>query len=253
MVYLGHDPKISRTVAIKTVTLANDYDDQQLAQVRERFFREAESAGRLSHPNIVTIYDVGEEGDLAYIAMVYLEGVSLDHHTRQEELLPVEEVMAIIAQVADALDYAHAKGVVHRDIKPANIIYDRAQRTATVTDFGVAHLADASKTRTGTILGSPYYMAPEQLAGGRVDGRADLFSLGVTFYQLLTGALPFEADSIATLMYKITHSRHVNVSKLRKGVPSCATRIVNQLLQKDVEKRFQRGQELQKALQRCLK
>ncbi|HEY0721999.1 MAG TPA: serine/threonine-protein kinase [Gammaproteobacteria bacterium] len=253
MVYLGHDPKISRTVAIKTVTLANDFDKQQLQQVRERFFREAESAGRLSHPHIVTIYDVGEEGELAYIAMDYLPGESLDHFTSRETLLPVEEVLTIIAQVADALDYAHGKGVIHRDIKPANIIYDRERREATVTDFGVAHLADASKTRTGTILGSPYYMAPEQLAGARVDGRADLFSLGVTCYQLLTGTLPFEADSIATLMYKITHSRHVSVSKLRSGVPSCASRIVNQLLHKEVEKRYQRGSELHKALQRCMK
>lgn len=253
MVYLGHDPKISRTVAIKTVSLALEHDNKQLEQVRERFFREAESAGRLSHPNIVTIYDVGEEGDLAYIAMDYLPGVSLDHHTTSDTLLPVEEVMAIILQVADALDYAHDKGVIHRDIKPANIIYDRERCEATVTDFGVAHLADASKTRTGTILGSPYYMAPEQLAGAKVDGRADLFSLGVTFYQLLTGAMPFEADSIATLMYKIANSRHVSVSKLRRGVPTCASRIVNQLLQKDAEKRYQSGHDLHKALQRCLK
>ncbi|HEY0634114.1 MAG TPA: serine/threonine-protein kinase [Gammaproteobacteria bacterium] len=253
MVYLGHDPKISRTVAIKTVNLANDADGQQLQVVRERFFREAESAGRLSHPHIVTIYDVGEEGDLAYIAMDYLPGVSLDHHTSQEQLLPVKEVLALIAQVADALDYAHGKGVIHRDIKPANIIYERERHQATVTDFGVAHLADASKTRTGTILGSPYYMAPEALAGARVDGRADLFSLGVTFYQLLTGCLPFEADSIATLMYKITHSRHASVGKLRSGVPSCVSRIVNQLLQKDVEKRYQSGADLYKALQRCMK
>lgn len=253
MVYLGHDPKISRTVAIKTVSLAHEHDNKQLEQVRERFFREAESAGRLSHPNIVTIYDVGEEGDLAYIAMDYLPGVSLDHHTTSDTLLPVEEVLAIILQVADALDYAHDKGVIHRDIKPANIIYDRERCEATVTDFGVAHLADASKTRTGTILGSPYYMAPEQLAGAKVDGRADLFSLGVTFYQLLTGAMPFEADSITTLMYKIANSRHVSVSKLRRGVPICASRIVNQLLQKDAEKRYQSGHDLHKALQRCLK
>jgi serine/threonine-protein kinase len=161
--------------------------------------------------------------------------------------------MTIILQVADALDYAHDKGVIHRDIKPANIIYDREHGEATVTDFGVAHLADASKTRTGTILGSPYYMAPEQLAGAKVDGRADLFSLGVTFYQLLTGAMPFEADSITTLMYKIANSRHVSVSKLRRGVPICASRIVNQLLQKDAEKRYQSGHDLHKALQRCLK
>jgi serine/threonine-protein kinase len=221
--------------------------------VRERFFREAESAGRLSHPNIVTIYDVGEEGDLAYIAMDYLPGVSLDRHTAADTLLPVEEVMAIILQVAGALDYPHSNGVIHRDIKPANIIYDSERREATVTDFGVAHLADASKTRTGTILGSPYYMAPEQLAGAKVDGRADLFSLGVTFYQLLTGAMPFEADSITTLMYKIANSRHVSVSKLRRGVPNCTVRIVNQLLQKDAEKRYQSGADLHKALERCLK
>ncbi len=253
VVYLGSDPKINRTVAIKTLALGQEFEGEQYTQVLERFMREAETAGRLNHPNIVTIYDVGEEEDLAYIAMDYLQGEGLDYYTRPETLLPVSEVMGIIEQVAEALDYAHANGVVHRDIKPANIIYNRDTQVATVTDFGVAHLADSSKTKTGTVMGSPYYMSPEQLAGTKVDGRADLFSLGVTFFQLLSGELPFQADSIAQLMYKITNSRHPSVRKLRPEVSNCGGRIVNKLLQKELGKRYQSGQQVVEALQRCLK
>ncbi len=253
VVYLGEDPKIGRTVAIKTLSLTGEFEGEELEQVRGRFLREAETAGRLKHPNIVTIYDVGEEADLAYIAMDYLRGEGLDFYSRPEELLPVNEVLAIAEQVAEALDYAHGSGVVHRDIKPANIIYNRDTQTATVTDFGVAHLADSSKTRTGTVLGSPCYMAPEQLAGTRVDGRADLFALGVSVYQLLAGTLPFQADSIAQLMYKITNSRHQPIRKLRPEVSGCAARVVNKLLQKDIAKRYQSGAEVAEALRRCLK
>ncbi len=253
VVYLGSDPKIGRTVAIKTMALSQEFEGEQYTEVRDRFLREAETAGRLNHSNIVTIYDVGEEADVAYIAMDYIKGEGLDFYTKPDQLLPVNEVMGIIEQVAEALDYAHANGVIHRDIKPANILYDRDTQMATVTDFGVAHLSDSSKTKTGTVLGSPYYMSPEQLAGTRVDGRADLFSLGVTFYQLLSGALPFQADSVAQLMYKITNSRHTSVRKLNPKVPDCGGRIVNKLLQKDVEKRYQSGQQVVAALQRCLK
>jgi len=165
MVYLGHDPKIGRTVAIKTLMLSQEFEGEKLAEVKERFFREAETAGRLNHPNIVTIYDVGEDQDMSYIAMDYLKGIDLLGYSKQDTLLPALEVMDVIIKVADALDYAHLQKVVHRDIKPANIIYDKETGVLKVTDFGVACVTDTSKTKKGTILGSPSYMSPEKLAG----------------------------------------------------------------------------------------
>jgi serine/threonine-protein kinase len=250
-VYLGRDPKIGRTVAIKTMALSQEFDGEQLNAVRERFFREAETAGRLTHPNIVTIYDVGEEQDLAYIAMDYLKGDNLATFCRPDNLLPFAEAMAIAIQVAEALDYAHSRNVVHRDIKPANIVYDREEGTVKVTDFGVACLTDASKTRTGTVLGSPSYMSPEQVAGRRVDGRADLFSLGVTLFQLLTGELPFTGDSLASLMYQIANEKPADIRKLRKDLPTCIGRIIGKALQKDPERRYQSGADMAVALARC--
>lgn len=251
MVYLGRDPKIGRTVAIKTMALSQEFEGEQLEDIKRRFFREAETAGRLNHPNIVTIYDVGEEQDLAYIAMDYLKGENLLTYGKPDNLLPADEVFDIIIAVAEALDYAHQQRVVHRDIKPANIIYDSATKTAKVTDFGVAHLVDSSKTKTGTILGSPSYMSPEQLAGHRVDGRSDLFSLGITYYQLLTGELPFIGESLASLMYKIANEKHPDVRMFRPDLPSCVSTIINKALHKDVERRFQRGSQFVAALKRC--
>jgi len=251
MVYLGKDPRIGRAVAIKTMALSSEFQGAQLEEVKQRFYREAETAGRLNHPNIVHVYDIGEEQELAYIAMDYLQGEHLGHFTRVETLLPIKEVLAIAEQVAEALDYAHKQNVVHRDIKPANIIYDSKTGSVKVTDFGVACLTDSSKTKTGTVLGSPSYMSPEQVAGKRVDGRADIFSLGVTLYQMVTGHLPFEADSLGSLMYKIANEVHPKPSKFRKGIPTCASRIINRCMQKDPQKRFQNGGELAAALKRC--
>jgi len=251
MVYLGHDPKIGRTVAIKTMSLAQEFEGDKLADVKARFFREAETAGRLNHPNIVTIYDVGEDQDLSYIAMDYLKGDNLLAWCKPDNLLPAVEVIDLMIQVADALDYAGRQNVVHRDIKPANIIYDQASGTLKVTDFGVACLTDASKTKTGTILGSPSYMSPEQLAGNKVDGRSDLFSLGVTMYQLLCGELPFIADSLATLMYKIANEKHPDIRMFRPELPACVSQIINKALRKKAEDRFQTGTQMAKALTRC--
>lgn len=251
MVYLGEDPKIGRTVAIKTMSLAQEFEGEQLEDVRQRFFREAETAGRLNHPNIVTIYDVGEDQDLAYIAMDFLAGDNLLVYSKPENLLPAVEVFGIIIQVADALGYAHSKNVVHRDIKPANILYDRSTNTLNVTDFGVACLTDASKTKTGTILGSPSYMSPEQLAGKKVDGRSDLFSLSITFYQLLAGELPFIGESLASLMYKIANEKHPDVRVFRPELPSCVSKIINKGLHKEIEKRFQSSKQMGDALKRC--
>ncbi len=252
VVYLGRDPKIGRLVAIKTMALSEEFDEEHLPDVRARFLREAEAAGRLNHPNIVTIYDVGEEQDLAYIAMDYLRGTSMSAYARPDYLLPVEEVFNVIIQVAAALDCAHRENVVHRDIKPANIIYDREAGLATVTDFGVACLTDVSKTKSGIILGSPAFMSPEQLEGEVIDGRSDIFSLGVTFYQLLTGELPFAAHSLSSLMYKIANQQHEDVRSVRPELPECVSQIINTSLNKDTEQRFQRAELMASGVRRCM-
>jgi len=251
MVYLGRDPKIGRTVAIKTMALDQEFDAENLDEVKRRFFREAETAGRLNHPHIVTIYDVGEEHDLSYIAMDYIEGDPMSRFAEPDELLPVTSVLDICGQVAEALHYAHENNVVHRDVKPGNIMYEGDSRKATVTDFGVACLTDASRTKTGTILGSPSYMSPEQLEGVRIDGRSDIFSLGVTLFQLLTGQLPFVADSLSSLMYRIANESHPDPCKLRGDLPNCARAIINRALQKNVERRYSNASQMATALRRC--
>jgi len=252
VVYLGKDPKISRVVAIKTMALSQEFEPDELEDVKARFFREAETAGRLNHPNIVTIYDAGEEHDLAYIAMEFLKGKDLAPYTKPEQLLPVDKVMDIVIKVAEALDYAHGHQVVHRDIKPANIMYDADTGNVKVTDFGIARITDSSKTKTGMVLGTPSYMSPEQLSGKKVDGRSDLFSLGVMLYQLSTGQLPFTGDSMATLMYKIANEPHAGIQTINPALPNCLAAIVDRMLTKDPEQRYQQGGEVAAALRACL-
>jgi len=251
VVYLGRDPKISRVVAIKTMALSQEFEVDELVEVKERFFREAETAGRLNHPNIVTIYDAGEEHDLAYISMEFLKGKDLAPHTKVDNLLPIAKVIDIVAKVADALDYAHAQNVVHRDIKPANIMYEADSEIVKVTDFGIARITDSSKTKTGMVLGTPSYMSPEQLAGKKVDGRSDLFSLGVMLYQMTTGQLPFTGDSMATLMFKIANEPHASANTVNANISACLSIIIDRMLEKDPEKRFTRGQEIASELRRC--
>jgi len=251
VVYLGKDPKINRQVAIKTMDLTQ-YDDEELPIVRERFFKEAETAGRLNHPNIVTIYDVGDEQDLAFIAMDYVIGQVMSDFVRKGRLLPIDMVFKLMRQVAIALDYAHKQGVVHRDIKPSNIMYNTEEQVIKVTDFGIARAAGASGTHTGSILGSPLYMAPEQLSGVEIDGRADLFSLGVSMYQLLTGELPFQGDTLASLAYQVTNIKHKPIREHRAELPVLTTRLINKLLQKDPEKRFASGKEVAAAIIKVL-
>jgi serine/threonine-protein kinase len=251
VVYLGRDPKINRVVAIKTMALSQEFDADELTEVKERFFREAETAGRLNHPNIVTIYDAGEEHDLAYIAMEFLKGKDLTSRTKGNALLPAKTVLEIIAKSGDALDYAHTQNVVHRDIKPANIMYDEEKGEIKVTDFGIARITDSSKTKTGMVLGTPSYMSPEQLSGKKVDGRSDLFSLGVTMYQLLAGQLPFQADSMATLMFKIANEQHPQVTVIRGELPEGVDKILDKALQKDPEQRYQRGADFAKDVRAC--
>jgi CHASE2 domain-containing sensor protein/predicted Ser/Thr protein kinase len=252
VVYQGRDPKIGRVVAIKTLALGAEFEGQELQDARERFFREAETAGRLQHPHIVTIFDAGEEHDLAFIAMEFLAGKDLLEHTRPGQLLAVDAVLRIGEQVALALDYAHRQNVVHRDIKPANIMFDPATATVKVTDFGIARITDASKTKTGMVLGTPSFMSPEQLAGQRVDGRADLYSLGVTLYQLLTGQLPLVGDSMAALMYQIANQPAPSVRSLRPALPQALADILDRLLAKTPAERLQTGAEVAQGLRAVL-
>jgi len=249
VVYLGKDPKINRSVAIKTLDYTQ-FSKTELKTVKSRFFREAEAAGRLSHNNIVTVYDVGEETDFAFIAMDYVEGVPLSDYCQKNKLLEVREVYQILLVVSQALDYAHAQNIVHRDIKPGNIMYNPQDQQIKITDFGIARITDSVKTRTGSFMGSPSYMAPEQMTGSSVDGQADLYSLGVSMYQLLTGQLPFDADSLGNLAYKITNEKHKPVRDVRPDLPASATRIINKALQKKREKRFTSGADMAAALKK---
>ncbi|WP_367180981.1 serine/threonine-protein kinase [uncultured Piscinibacter sp.] len=243
-VYLGRDPQIGRQVAIKTLTLSREFAGDQLAESRRRFFREAETAGRLQHPDIVTIFDAGEAQDLAYIAMEYIRGEDLQRHTAPGRLLPVQQVLEIVARVADALAYAHSQGVVHRDIKPANVMVDLAGGLVKVTDFGVARLDDASRTRTGAVIGTPSFMSPEQLAGRHFDGRGDLYSLGVMLFQLLTGRLPHEGESMAELMRRIVNEPAPDVRGLRPELPHALADVVALALQKRPETRYADGAQM---------
>ena len=252
VVYLGRDPKINRVVAIKTMALAQEFDADELAEVKQRFFREAETAGRLNHPNIVTMYDAGEEHDLAYIAMEFLKGRDLVPQTKPGALLPLPNVLSIIARVADALDYAHRNNVVHRDIKPANIMYEPASDQVKVTDFGIARITDSSKTRTGMVLGTPSYMSPEQLAGKKIDGRSDLFSLGVTLYQMCCGQLPFTGESLAQLMFRIANEAPTDIAVLNPQLPHAVVAVIERALQKNVEQRYQQGSQMAADLRACL-
>ena len=248
VVYLGKDPKIGRVVAIKTMALAQEFEADELAEVKERFFREAETAGRLSHPNIVTIYDAGEEHDLCYIAMELLKGKDLVPFTKPENLLPIEKAVSIVARVADALGYAHRQNIVHRDIKPANVMYEPESDSVKVADFGIARITDSSKTKTGMVLGTPSYMSPEQLSGKKVDGRSDLFSLAVSLYQLACGKLPFGGDSMAQLMFKIANEPAPDILATVPNLPAGLVAFLDRAMAKDADARYQTGEEFAAAL-----
>jgi serine/threonine-protein kinase len=244
IVYLGKDPKINRQVAIKTLKFDDDVDEATSKQIKERFFREAESAGTLNHPHIVRIFDAGEDNEICYIAMELLSGEDLKKYGEKANLLPTEQVLEYVAQVADGLDYAHSNGIVHRDIKPANIMRLK-DGTLRITDFGIARITASSKTQTGTVMGTPSYMSPEQVAGKKVDGRADLFSLGVMLYEMLTGEKPFEGDSIATLLFRIASEPHPDpVVKGGGRVTPAVKAVIDKALQKNADLRYQRGKDM---------
>ena len=247
--YLGRDPKINREVAIKTMSYAN-VDADKLDEVKDRFLREAEAAGRLSHPNIVTIFDVGEEHDMAYMAMELLKGKPLSDYCHASHLLPVQKVLGICALVADALDYAHTNGVVHRDIKPDNIMLMEDGQVK-VADFGIARVMSTSQTQTGVILGTPNYMSPEQVEGLHVDGRSDLFSLGVVMYEMLTGQKPFTGDNMAHLMYNIANASFTPITKVTQHVPICCNSVVKKLLTREADKRIASASEVARKIRKC--
>lgn len=246
-VYKAHDPGIDRTIAIKFLHASLCEDEQY----RGRFLREARAAGMLSHPNIATVHDVGEIEGRPYMAMELLEGDPLNDVMTGGTLFPVREVVEIGIQLSRALDYAHSKGIVHRDIKPANIVRLKGTNVIKVTDFGIAHMASSSMTQhtqMGDVLGTPQYMSPEQTMGQKIDGRSDLFSVGVVLYQLLTGLRPFDADSIVALMLKIAKEEPTPIEKLRNDVPPALRRVVERCLSKQPDRRYQNGAELTEAL-----
>jgi eukaryotic-like serine/threonine-protein kinase len=243
-VYLGHDPQRNQPVALKTMALAREFQGDELAEARERFFREAEVAKRLTHPDIVTVFETGEVQGLAFIAMEYLSGNDLLRYTQPSKLLPVPVVLRTLARVAHALAYAHKQGVIHRDVKPANVMIDPHTEMVKITDFGVARIIDVCRTRTGIVLGTPSFMSPEQLAGRPLDGRSDLYAVGVMLFQLLTGELPHQSDSAAQLMAKITNTVAPDVRTLRPELPEALANIVALALEKRAELRYANGQQL---------
>ena len=250
-VYLGKDPKINRQVAIKTLALSKEFEPEQLEEVKERFFHEAEIAGMLNHPNIVTIFDAGDEHDLAYIAMEYLDGIDLIPYTKKGKTLPIPTTLKIIAKVAEALQYAHSHGVIHRDIKPANIMILK-NKAVKVTDFGIAHITESNRGKAGTVLGTPSYMSPEQLSGKDIDGRSDLFSLGVMLYEMVAGVRPFKAESISKLMFKIAKEPHVDVREHNPDTPDDVVALINDLLNKKADQRIGSAQQVLERIHQCL-
>lgn len=233
-VYRARDPLIERTVAIKTVPIAQLR--QEGADAESRFLREAQSAGRLSHPNIVTIYDVGEADGLAYIAMEYLPGATL-RDLMNRGPIPLDLVLETTTQMAEALAFAHEHGVIHRDIKPANVIVTGQSGRVKLTDFGIAHLLNSDHTHAGQMLGSPRYMSPEQAMGREIDGHSDIFSLGAVLYEMLTGQYAFDGDSLPTIVYRVIHETSVPAESLRPQLPAVLTSLLARMLDKNPQAR----------------
>jgi serine/threonine protein kinase len=248
VVYQAYDPQIDRLVALKVLRP----DRATNKDIVQRFIKEPIAIGRLSHPNIVAVYDVGHDQDTVFIAMEFLEGKPL-HKVIQEEIPGLRTIINIGIQVAGALDYAHQKGIIHRDIKPANIIV-QADGSIKLTDFGIAHIEDYTGTMTGAgdILGSPAYMSPEQVTGRPVDGRSDLYSLGVILYEMCCGKRPFRANNLAALTMTIIKDNPTEPSTIDPAIPKALSQVIMKCLSKQPEERFQTGGELADALKACL-
>ena len=249
VVYKATDPLIDRIVAIKTITLSLAQEERD--EYEARFYQEAKAAGRLSHPNIVTIYDVGRSGDIAYIAMEFLQGRELRDILNDDKILPVDQIMDIVAQVASGLAYAHEHGIVHRDVKPSNIMVGRDGHVK-ITDFGIARMASAAvRTQTGMVLGSPKYMSPEQVMGKLTDQRSDIFSLGVMLYEMLTGQPPFMGENVNAIMYQTLNAIPQPPSALNASVPDMLNFIVAKALAKDLDARYQNAKDFANDLRAC--
>jgi predicted Ser/Thr protein kinase len=247
-VYEAYDPQIGRTVAIKVLNAQFRAD----SSYHSRFLREAKGAGTLSHPNIVTVYDNGEDNGRPYIAMEMIDGPTLAEVLREGKPLAVTEVVRIGIQLTRALDYAHRRNIIHRDVKPGNIMLVGDSRAVKVTDFGICRIGDGEgsmETQVGAVLGSPHYMSPEQVMGKRIDTRSDLFSAGIVMYQLLTGGVPFEGDTFVTVAFKITSTETPSLAKRRADVPTSLRRVIERALKKQPEDRFQTGEEFASALE----
>ena len=248
-VYKAVDPLIDRVVAIKTINLSLALDEKD--EYESRFYQEAKAAGRLSHPNIVTIYDVGKSGEIAYIAMEFLQGRELRDILNDGKGMQVEKVINIVAQVAQGLAYAHEYGIVHRDIKPSNIMIVRDGHVK-ITDFGIARMASAAvRTQTGMVLGSPKYMSPEQVVGKLTDQRSDIFSLGVMLFEMLTGQAPFAGENVNAIMYQTLNSVPPPPSTLSPNVPEMLNFIVAKALAKKLDHRYQDAKEFAGDLYAC--
>lgn len=242
-VYKGVDPAINRPVALKTIRLDFVNDPEEMEELRERLHREAQAAGKLSHPNIVTIYDVGSEGQLQYIAMEYLEGKTLEDMIKKKTKFNFRIIAKIITQICDALEYAHDKNIVHRDIKPANIMILN-DYTVKLMDYGIARIDSNSMTKTGIAMGTPNYISPEQLKGQSVDKRADLFSLGVVIYEMLVGKRPFKGENITSLIYSIMNHEPDKPSNINPQIPLLFDHVISKALKKDPNERYQKASEL---------
>lgn len=251
VVYLAKDPLIGRLVALKTIRAAAHADDDEAKEFQQRFIREAQAAGILNHPAIVTVHDIGQddESGMSFIAMEFVEGQNLKEVLAQGRTLTFDQIGDVIAQVAEALDFAHSKGIVHRDVKPANIILVEGTR-AKITDFGIAKIASGAGnlTTTGQFLGTPNYMAPEQIKGAPVDGRTDIFSLGICLYECLTRRKPFGGDSLTSISYKIVHEPFPPLHEINPQIPAGYEEVVAHCLAKDPTKRYQRARDLAQAL-----
>lgn len=247
IVYEAKDPKINRKLAIKTIRFSDEFEEERVKEIKTRFFKEAEIAGKLSHPSIVSIYDAGEDYDLTYLAMEYLEGSDLREYCREGSLLPLRKVLYIISETALALDHAHGSGVIHRDVKPGNIMLLKNGKVK-VTDFGIAKAVSYSQTKSGIVLGTPNYMSPEQINGQKIDGHSDIFALGVVLFELLTGQLPFHGENMTNLLYQITQARHPSARVINPKVPKACEQIIDKALSKDPEKRFQKASDFSKYL-----
>jgi len=247
LVYKAIDPAINRPVALKTIRLDFVDDPEEMAELKERLFREAQAAGKLSHPNIVTIYDVGSEGHLQYIAMEFLEGQTLESVFKKKTKFNYRIISQIITQICNALDYAHDKGIVHRDIKPANIMIMKDYRIK-VMDYGIARIDSSSMTKTGIAMGTPNYISPEQLRGTAVDRRADLFSLGIVMYEMLLGRRPFKGENITSLIYSILNHEPEKPSNVNPQVPLLFDHIIMKALKKNTAERYQKASEITAAL-----